>query len=147
MKVILREDVQHLGNVGEIVSVKPGYARNYLLPRGMASIADERNVKKIEHERRVIARQLEAMKASALEQAKSVEGVVITLPVKVGEQDKLYGSISSKDIEAALKAEGVKIPRKQIRLDQPIKSLGVYKVPVRLHPEVSPALSLWIVAE
>ncbi|MDF1564207.1 MAG: 50S ribosomal protein L9 [Deltaproteobacteria bacterium] len=147
MKVILREDVQHLGDVGEIVNVKPGFARNYLIPQGLAVQADEKNVKKIEHERRLIRQQLAKLHGAASELSAKIEGLPITITRKVGEQDKLFGSVTARDINEALQAEGHSIQRRQIRLAEAIKDLGVYEVQVRLHPEVSPKIRVWVVAE
>lgn len=147
MKVILREDVPGLGDIGEIVDVKPGYGRNYLIPQGFAVVADPKNVRAIEHERKQIARRLEKLKAAAATLAEKLDDVSVTIPRKVGEQDKLFGSVNTRDIEEALHAEGLEVERRQIRLAEPIKSLGVYKVPVRLHPEVIPHVKVWVTAE
>lgn len=147
MKLILREDVHGLGDVGEIVEVKPGYGRNYLIPQGLAVVADPKNVRKIEHERRLIARRLEQMKAGATSLGEKLEGLSVTIPRKAGEQDKLFGSVTVRDIAEALQMEGVEVDRKRIRLAEPIKTLGVYKVTVRLHPEVTPDVMVWVTAE
>ncbi len=147
MKVILREDVPNLGEVGDIVNVKPGYGRNYLIPQGLAVIADERNVRRIEHEKRLIQRRLQKTLGEAQQRGEKLEGLVITLPRKVGEQDKLYGSVTTRDIAEAIAAEGIEIDRRQIRLDHPIRELGVYKITVRLHPQVTPRVTVWVVAE
>ncbi|RMG14035.1 MAG: 50S ribosomal protein L9 [Deltaproteobacteria bacterium] len=147
MKVILREDVPHLGEVGDIVQVKPGYGRNYLIPQGLAVIADERNVRRIEHEKRLIQRRLQKTLGEAQARGQKLADLVITLPRKVGEQDKLYGSVTNRDIAEAIRAEGIEVDRKQIRLDHPIRELGVYKVQVRLHPQVTPEIKVWVVAE
>ena len=147
MKVILREDVQYLGDVGEIVTVKPGYARNYLIPQGLAVQADEKNVRRIEHERRLINLQLKKLHGAASELGAKLAGLPITISRKVGEQDKLFGSVSARDIGEALVADGHKVQRRQIRLAEPLRDLGVYEVQVRLHPEVSPKIRIWVVAE
>lgn len=147
MQIILREDVPHLGNVGQIVNVKPGYARNYLLPQGLAVMADEKNVRRIEHEQRLIQKRLVALKGSAQELGDGIDGQVVTIHRKVGEQDKLYGSVTTRDVEEALKANGLKVERRQIRLGDSIKDLGVYQIAIRLHPEVVPHIKLWVVAE
>jgi large subunit ribosomal protein L9 len=147
MKLILQEDVPNLGDVGEIVDVKPGYGRNYLIPQGLAVLADEGNVKRIEHEQKKIAQRLAKMKGSAEAAGKALQGVPVTLVRKVGEQDKLFGSVNPRDIQEALATEGHEVDRKQIRLREPIRALGVYEVPVKLHPEVVPTIRLWVVAE
>ena len=147
MKVILREDVQHLGDVGEIVTVKPGYARNYLIPQGLAVQADPKNIKKVEHERRLINQRLAKLHGAASELGAKIAGLPVTITRKVGEQDKLFGSVSARDIGESLQAEGHAVQRRQIRLAEPIRDLGVYEVQVRLHPEVSPKIRVWVVAE
>lgn len=147
MKLILREDVHGLGDVGDIVDVKPGYGRNYLIPQGLAVVADPKNVKAIEHERKQIARRLEKMKASATDLGSRLDGLSVTIPRKAGEQDKLFGSVTTRDIEEALEVEGLKVDRKRIRMLEPIKSLGVYQITVRLHPEVVPEIRVWVTAE
>ena len=147
MQIILREDVPHLGDVGEIVNVKPGYARNYLLPQGLAVMADEKNVRRIEHEQRLIQKRLVALKGSAQELGDGIDGQVVTIHRKVGEQDKLYGSVTTRDVEESLRANGLKVERRQIRLGDSIKDLGVYEIAIRLHPEVVSHIKLWVVAE
>ncbi|MFW6369259.1 MAG: 50S ribosomal protein L9 [Myxococcota bacterium] len=147
MKLILQEDVPHLGDVGDIVEVKPGYGRNYLIPQGLAVQADEKNVRRIEHERRRIAQRLEKMKDSAAAHGKRIQDVPVTIPRKVGEADKLFGSVTVRDIHEILAAEGYEVERKHIRLPEPIRSLGVYEVPVKLHPDVVPTIKVWVVAE
>lgn len=147
MKVILREDVQHLGDVGEMVTVKPGYARNYLIPQGLAVQADEKNVRRIEHERRLINLQLAKLHGAASEMGAKIAGLPITITRKVGEQDKLFGSVTARDIGEALQSEGHQVQRRQIRLAEAIRDLGVYEVQIRLHPQVSPAIRVWVVAE
>ncbi len=147
MRVILREDVHGLGDVGDIVEVKPGYGRNYLLPQGLAVLADPKNVRRIEHEQRLIAKRLESMKAEATELSSKLEGLSVTVSRKAGEMDKLFGSVTVRDIADALGIEGVEVDRKRIRLQEPIKTLGVYKVTVRLHPEVTPEVMVWVTAE
>lgn len=147
MKIILKEDVPNVGDVGEVVTVKDGYARNYLIPQGLAVLADKKNVHRIEHEQRLIKQRMAKLKGAAAELGAKIEGVAITIVRRVGEQDKLFGSVSTRDIHQALEAEGYEIDRRQVRLAEPIKSLGVYKVQIRLHPEVHPDIMLWVVAE
>jgi large subunit ribosomal protein L9 len=147
MKVILREDVTNLGGIGEVVSVKEGYARNYLLPNKLAVVANEKNARQIDHQKKLIERHKIRMTADAKELAERIQSVSCTIPVLVGEQDKLFGSVTTKDIEEALAQEGLKISRKKIILEEPIKALGVYTVDVRLHPDVVGKLKVWVVAK
>ena len=136
MKVILREDVENLGKGGELVEVKDGYGRNYLLPRGLAVPANPRNVREFEHQKQVAAAKAAKMKASAEAVAKRLADTPGTLKRKVGEQDKLYGSVTAMDIAEALAARGLEIDRRSIDLGEPIKTTGDYEVPVKLHREV-----------
>ena len=147
MKVILTQDVTNLGKAGDMVTVKPGYGRNYLLPRAMAVLAGTTGAKQIEHQRMVIAQQQEKSKREAQKVADSIANLSCTIRVEVGEQEKLYGSVTSRDIEQALADEGVKVSRKAILLDEPIKALGVYTVNVKIHPDVTGALKVWVVAK
>ncbi len=147
MKLILQEDVPKLGDVGDIVEVRSGYGRNYLIPQGLAVQADEKNVRRVEHERRKIALRLEKMKDSAAAKGKGLKDVPVTIPRKVGEADKLFGSVTVRDIHEILTAEGYEVDRRQIRLSEPIRALGVYEVPIKLHPEVIPTIKVWVVTE
>ena len=136
MKVILREDVHNLGKSGELVTVKPGYGRNYLIPRKLAVLASEANMRQLEHERKVIEARQAKLKGQAQETAKALSAVQVKISRKVGEQDKLYGSVTALDIAEALAAQGQKIDRRHIHLLEPIKALGTYDVEVRLHRDV-----------
>jgi large subunit ribosomal protein L9 len=147
MKVILREDVPSLGSIGQMVNVKSGFARNYLLPNGLALLANEKNMCQLEHQKRLIERHKVKIQQDAKTLAEKIQNMSCTIPVLVGEQDKIFGSVTSKDIEEALSQEGMKISRKQIVLDEPIKSLGVYTVDVRLHAAVIGKLKVWVVAK
>jgi large subunit ribosomal protein L9 len=147
MKVILREDVYNLGKSGEIVSVKDGYGRNYLLPRKLAVLANPKNVKQLEHERAVISARQEKMRGAAQDQAKKLETVSVRIARKVGEQDKLYGSVTALDIAEALAAQGQKIDRRHIHLLEPIKALGSYDVEMRLHRDVTAKIKVEVAAE
>jgi len=147
MDVILRENVDKLGAAGEVVSVKDGYARNYLLPRGMAYPATEGNKKRLEAESKSRSRRADAEVAKASEVATRLEAVSLSFTMKAGEGDKLFGSVTSHDIAERLKAEGFDIDKKTVELAEPIKALGVYKVPVRLHPDVKPEVRVWVVKE
>ena len=147
MKVILREDVSNLGKVGDVVEVKPGYGRNFLIPRKKAVLATEGNVRRIEHEKKVILARQAKLKAGASELAKRLAGVEITIARKVGDQDKLYGSVTVSDIAEALSTMKLPIERRQIQLAEPLKALGTVEVPVKLHSEVVQPLKVTVVAE
>jgi large subunit ribosomal protein L9 len=136
MKVILREDVENLGKGGEIVDVKPGYGRNYLLPRGLAVTANPKNVREVEHQKQIASAKAAKLKASAEAIAKRLADTPVVLRRKVGEQDKLYGSVTALDVAEALAARGLQIDRRSIDLSDPIKTTGEFDVPVKLHREV-----------
>ena len=147
MKVILRKRFEKLGNVGEVVSVKDGYARNYLIPRGIAYQATPGNIRSLEEEKKQIvkreAKELEAAQSLAAE----LEKVSITIPVKVGEEEKIFGSVTSQMISDALKEKSFEIDKRKIDITEPIKSLGIYTVSVKLHPSVSASVKTWVVRE
>jgi large subunit ribosomal protein L9 len=147
MQVILRDALENLGSAGEIVSVKPGYARNYLIPKGLAYEANDANVRRIEREKAKIEQRAEEQLAGARKRAASIEGVSVTFHARAAEEGKLFGSITSADIVEKLTEQGIEIDRKQIQLDEPIKSLGVFSVPVRLHSDVRPELKVWVIKE
>lgn len=132
MEVILREDVPHLGSIGDVVKVKPGFARNYLLPRGLAVMADKRNVRQLEHQRRVAAEKRERVLRTAQGLAQKIAGLRVIIRARAGEEGKLFGSVTNMDIERALADQGHQIERRRIRLDEPIKQLGDYRVPIHL---------------
>lgn len=136
MKVILREDVENLGRGGELVDVKPGYGRNFLLPRGLAVLANPKNVRELEHQKAVATAKAAKLKASAEAVAKRLAETPVTLKRKVGEQEKLYGSVTALDVVEALAARGLQIDRRQIDLPEPIKTVGDHDVSVKLHSEV-----------
>ena len=136
MKLILREDVDNLGKGGELVEVKPGYGRNYLLPRRLAVLANTRNVRELDHQRKAAEAKAAKLKASAEAVAKRLADTPVTLKRKVGEQDKLYGSVTAMDVAEALAARGLQIDRRSIDLAEPIKTIGEFEVPVKLHSEV-----------
>jgi large subunit ribosomal protein L9 len=142
MKLILREDVYNLGKSGELVNVKEGYARNYLLPRNLAMLASSANVRQLEHEKQVIELRQQKLKGGAQEQAKKLEGVKVSIKRKVGEQDKLFGSVTALDIAEAVAAQGQKIDRRHIHLPEPIKTVGTHEVEVRLHRDVQAKISV-----
>ncbi len=136
MKLILREDVENLGKGGELVEVKPGYGRNYLLPRGLAVTANPKNVRELEHQKKIAEAKAAKMKASAEAVAKRLAETPVALKRKVGEQDKLYGSVTALDIVEALAARGLQLDRRTIDLAEPIKTVGDFEIPVKLHREV-----------
>jgi large subunit ribosomal protein L9 len=147
MKVILREDVEKLGKAGDVVKVADGYGRNFLIPRQLAVLANIRNLKALEHDRRVIeARTKKALKA-AESLASKLASVSVTIAAKAGEEGKLFGAITSRDIAEALEKAGVPVDRKLIQLADPIKHLGDYKVKVKAGGEFLPEISVSVVAE
>ncbi|MGO9829091.1 MAG: 50S ribosomal protein L9 [Myxococcaceae bacterium] len=147
MKVILREDVPNLGKSGDLVSVKPGFGRNYLLPRKLAVLANESNVKQLQHDREVISAQQAKQRGAAQTQAQKLEAVVVRISRKVGEQDKLFGSVTSLDIAEALAAQGLKVDRRAIHLAEPIKTTGKHAVEIRLHREVTSTIHVEVSPE
>lgn len=147
MKLILREEVENLGDIGDLVEVADGYGRNYLIPKGLAVAASERNVKALEHEKRLQAQRLKKARGGAEEFAARLEQLSLRIRKKMGEGDRLYGSVTAQEIAAAVQAAGEKVDRRKIQLESPIKSLGVHKVPVRVHPEVTAELNVWVVGE
>jgi large subunit ribosomal protein L9 len=147
MEVILRQAVDNLGNAGEVVTVKDGYARNFLLPRGLAYLATDANRRRLDAERGQKARRHAVEVGAAQQVAAKLEAVSLTFTMKAGEGDKLFGSVTTADIAERLKAEGFDLDKKAIELDDPIKALGIYKVPVRIHHEVKPEVRVWVVKE
>jgi large subunit ribosomal protein L9 len=147
IEVILREDVRSLGKAGEMVRVKPGYARNYLLPQGLAYEATEGNKKRIAAETRARGIRDQAERVEAEKAAAALGAVTVTLTGKAGEEGKLFGSITAQDIAEALAAQGHPVDRRRIELDHPIKTLGQHAVSVRIHPEVHAEVRVSVVAE
>ena len=147
LRVLLNENVAELGGVGDLVEVADGYARNFLFPRNLAVPATSRNVKEFEHTKRLIALKREKAAKSAQDLVKQLSKVSITIAKQVGEEDKLFGSVTNRDIEDALAKQGVQVDRRNIALGQPIKSLGVYDVKVKLHAEVTTEIKVFVVAE
>ncbi|GIW40482.1 MAG: 50S ribosomal protein L9 [Candidatus Binatia bacterium] len=132
MEVILKEEVPSLGSIGDIVDVKPGFARNYLFPRGLAVRADPRNRRMLEHEKRVAAEKRDREKRRAEALAAKLSAVRIEIRARAGEEGKLFGAVTNKDVEEALSREGISVDRRRILLEDPIKALGEYEVPVHL---------------
>lgn len=147
MEIILREDVQHLGRAGEVVKVKDGYARNYLLPKGLAYAATEGNRKRITFEADRLARQRATEKEAAEGEATKLAGISLTFPMKVGEEDKLYGSVTASDIQRRLEEQGIHVDKRKIDLSEPIRSLGEFRVGIKLHADVRPELTVVVVKE
>ena len=147
IEVILREDVKSLGRAGELVRVKPGYARNYLLPHGLAYEATEGNKKRIAGEARARTARDQAERVEAEQTAAALGAVSLTLAGKAGEEGKLFGSITAQDIADALAREGHQVDRRRIELEHPIKTLGHHTVAIRVHPEVHAEVRVMVVAE
>lgn len=147
MEVILRQAVEKLGNPGEVVKVSAGFARNYLIPRGIAEVATPGNKKRIEQERQRLEAAEDARRASAQEIAQQLEQVSLTFSARVGEEGKLFGSVTASDIVQQLEALGHHVEKRQIDLHEPIKALGVYRVPVRLHADVKPEIKVWVIKQ
>ena len=147
MKVILTEEIRGLGTRGDVVAVKDGYARNYLIPKNLAREATAGNLKSVEQERKKWAALSEQEKTAAQKAAKSVEGVKITIEKRVGDNGQLFGSVTSNEIADALEAKGVEVDKRRIELAHPIKSIGVHEVDVRLHREVSAHIKVEVVAQ
>lgn len=147
MEIILRLDVQHLGRAGEVVKVKDGYARNYLLPKGLAYPATEGNRKRVTFEADRLARLRETEKQAAEGEAAKLAGLSLTFPMKVGEEDKLYGSVTASDIQRRLEEQGIHVDKRKIDLPEPIRSLGEFRVGIKLHAEVRPELTVVVVKE
>jgi large subunit ribosomal protein L9 len=149
VKVILREDVPKLGEAGEIVAVKPGYARNYLLPKELAYEATEASVRRLEQERDRAEQRARRDFLEARRRASQLEELSLTFHARAGEESKLFGSITTADIADRLREQGLdfEVDRRQVDLEEPIKALGVYNVPIRLHAEVRPEVKIWVIKE
>jgi large subunit ribosomal protein L9 len=145
MQVILRDDMDNLGKSGEVVNVKPGYARNYLLPRGLAIKATASDVASVEHEKRVIAARTAKLAKEAQAEADNLSQVAVSIARATGEEDKLFGSVTARDISEALKEKGVHVDAKKIHLEEPIKVLGLAEVPIKLGRGVSATIKVWVV--
>ena len=146
-EVILRAEVEDLGHAGDVVEVAPGYARNYLLPRGLAYIATEANKQRVAQEKKRYEEKLEQERAEALALATKLEGVVLEFRAMAGEEGQLYGSVAVADIADRLEGLGFEVDRSQIKLDHPIKALGEYEVPLRLHPRVTQPIGVRVERE
>lgn len=147
MKVILRKDIEQLGKVGQLVDVKDGYALNYLIPRGFAYVAVKGNIKAIVEEKKVLEkRDLQELK-NAQQLASDLEKISVTIPVQVGEEDKIFGTVTSQMIADSLLEKGYEIDKRKIDLDETIKTLGIYTANIKLHPSVNAKIKVWVVRE
>ena len=145
MKVILVEDVPALGKMGDLVKVSGGYGRNFLIPHGKAIQATTQNIKILEHETKQLKDKVDKIKREAEKLAKRIETVSCTVTKPAGEEEKLFGSVTSMDIAESLRIEGIEVDRKKILLDEPIKTLGIFTIPIKLHHEVTAHLKVWVV--
>lgn len=145
MEVILREDMSNLGKAGELVKVKAGYARNFLLPQKKAVVADPKNVRMLEHQKRVAEAGQKKLRKTAEEMAAKLALLSITIEREAGEEDKLFGSVTTRDIADALRREGTVVDKRTITIKDPIKQIGVFDVEVKLHPEVVGMVKVWVV--
>jgi len=147
MQLILTEDVQNLGHAGDVVHVKPGYGRNYLIPRGLAVPATVKNLKRIEHDKRVIDARMQRLLKDAHGVKDRLEQLSVNIARAVGAGDKLYGSVTGRDIAEAVQALGVTVDHRKIHLEEPIRALGMFTVDVKLAREVVAKLKVWVVAK
>ncbi len=147
MKVILQEDVDTLGKAGDIVKVADGYGRNYLIPKRLAVPADVRNLRALEHDRRVIEARSKKVRRSAEEMGGRLSSLSLTIPAKAGEEGKLFGAVTSRDIAEALERAGVAVDRRMVLLEEPIKQVGDYKVKIKAGTDIVPEVSVSVVAE
>jgi len=147
MEIILQEDVANLGAIGEVVKVRDGYGRNYLIPRGLAIEANRRNLRVLEHQKRLTATKKEKDRQNAQGMSDRIAALSLTIQARAGEEDRLFGSVTNIDIEKALTAQGVTIDRRKIMLAEPIKQLGTYMVPVHLSSDVHGNITVNVVRE
>jgi large subunit ribosomal protein L9 len=147
MKLILSNDVSNLGTVGDVVNVRGGYARNFLIPRGLAVLASEHNKAALEHQLRILEKKKTQLLAAAKKIAAAIEKTSVTVTKQVGEEEKIFGSVTTAELEELLKNEGHKIDRKDITINEEIKKVGVYSATVKIHSEVSAKFKVWVVAQ
>jgi len=147
MKVILRKDIETLGNIGDIVDVKEGYARNFLIPRKIAYTALSGNLKALEDEKKSIARKSEKELLAAEKISTELEKVSVTIPVQVGEEDKIFGTVTTQMIADALKEKDFDIDKRKIEIEESIKTLGIYNVNIKLHSKINASIKVWVVRE
>ena len=146
IQLILREDVSNLGEAGDLISVKAGYARNYLIPKGMANLATKGNVSEIEHHKRVVGERVAKLHKDGINERDRLQAVVLTIEMQAGEEGKLFGSVKSANIAELLSEKGYSIDRRKIELDHPIKELGEHKVKIRLYRDVVALVQVNVVA-
>jgi len=147
MKVILKDDVKGLGNMGQVVDVSNGYARNFLIPKGIALEANVKNMKALEHQKRIIQEKAKKIMNQAKDLSEKMANLSVVIKAKAGEEEKLFGSVTSMDIAEAFKNQGIDIDKKKIVLEEPIKRLGTYTVNVKLHPEVITTVNVQVIPE
>ena len=145
MRVILKSEVQHLGDAGDIVKVAPGFGRNFLLPRGLAIPATEGSVRQLDHQKRVAEAIRRKQLAVSKDLATKLESTAVTIRREAGEDDKLFGSVTNRDVADALAAEGIVVDRRSITLDEPIRAIGLFTVPVRLHKTVQANVRVYVI--
>lgn len=145
MKVILMNDVEKLGKMGDVVDVAEGFARNYLFPKNLAINQTKDSLRVLEERKRRRARELEKEKAKVEELAKKISGTSFTIPVAAGEEDKLFGSVTAEDIIGVFLSENIEIDKRQLNIKEPIKKLGIYQIEVKLHPEITATAKIWVV--
>jgi len=145
MKVILREDVKDLGEIGSIVDVKIGYGRNYLIPRNLAVEANPKNLRQFEHEKKIILVKAKKVKQSMQDVADQISRMALTIEAQAGEEDKLFGSVTAKDIAEAITRQGVEIDKRKVILEEPIKRLGSYEVTVKVHKDVTSSVKVEVI--
>lgn len=145
MRVILKSEVPNLGDAGDIVKVAPGYGRNFLLPRGLAIPASEGSVRELEHQQRVAAAIKRKQLAAAQELAGRLENSAVSIRREAGDDDRLFGSVTNRDVAEALEAEGIVVDRRSIIVDEPIRAIGLFTVPIRLHREVSASVRVYVI--
>jgi large subunit ribosomal protein L9 len=147
MQVILREDIDTLGKMGDVVKVADGYGRNYLVPTKKAIEATPKNVHAMDHAKKMVSDRIRKMKKEATVEADKIKAISVTIKVKTGEEGKLFGAVTSKDIAEAVQAQGVEIDKRKIVLDEPIKRIGDYTVTVKLHTDITADIKVSVVAE
>jgi len=146
MQVILKEDVPGLGTAGSVVNVKDGYARNYLIPQNLALLATPKNVKQLEHQKRLVAARMAKLRKAAASAAEKLAGYACTVARHAGDNDRLFGSVTAKDIVAALQNDGIDVARRQVVLDRPFKQLGIYQVEIRHSADICSRIHVWVTA-
>lgn len=146
MKLILSQNVENLGRIGDLVKVKNGYARNFLIPRGLGAVANEGNQAALNHQIRLLDKKKAIILGEAKKAASNIEKISVTVTKQVGEDEKIFGSVTTAELEELLAAEGVKVSKKDIKLSEEIKKVGVYSADVKVHPEVTAKFKIWVVA-